>query len=290
MDGDDWFNGNGFTGIIETLPSAMWFFLAIEELPLAAPEGDYSAVKPAMKMAFGTLVVLAIGTLTLTSALKPLHVEGSGATLIAANAEEPLFYAFDAIFGNVSAKWLSLLGLVGMVTSFNSIVLAAGELVCEVSMPRNLYLFDMLARRREANGAPYVALMFSSSASFAVFAVLKIIGKDAMATAINMTILTATLQYMVTLTAFLVTSASELGLTIAASASIVMCALVAASVFINAEYRDSGYAVIACLIALTTIHVAKKRYYGDAATSTGQAAPNESELRRSVDKLIVPRL
>src|SRR5690606_35175815 len=104
----------GWLGVLRALPFAIWFFLAIEELPLAAEE----AVNPVRDMpralGFGllTLVLAAFLTLGLNSAIPP------GAAALA-ESEEPLLVGLRTIFGaGASSSALALVAVVGLMASF----------------------------------------------------------------------------------------------------------------------------------------------------------------------------
>ena len=84
----------GWFGVLACLPFALWVYLGIEQLPLAAEESH----DPARDMPRGslsglvTLIACSFLTVVLNSGLQP------GATAIGAS-NEPLFLGFRAIFG-----------------------------------------------------------------------------------------------------------------------------------------------------------------------------------------------
>ena len=113
----------GIGGIFKALPFAIWFFLAIEELPLAAeeshdPERD---VPRATIWGITTLLISAILTLFLNTGV------GGGAATIGTSGT-PLLDGFKAIFGEgTGASLLGLLGLIGLIASFFTIIFAYGR-------------------------------------------------------------------------------------------------------------------------------------------------------------------
>jgi ethanolamine permease len=93
----------GPAGILAAFPFAIWFYLAIEELPLAAEEAHDPAkdMPRGILLGFLTLVVCAFATLTLNTAIAP------GAKELSAS-DEPLFLGFKAVFGaGIGAKLLA---------------------------------------------------------------------------------------------------------------------------------------------------------------------------------------
>src|SRR5215213_9054908 len=100
----------GFKGALAALPFAVWLFLAIEQLPLAAEE----SVDPKRDMPRGII----LGMLTLiVSAFMILwlnpSVAGVGAHKLATSGE-PLLDGFRAIFGETQAKILAFVAIVGL--------------------------------------------------------------------------------------------------------------------------------------------------------------------------------
>jgi ethanolamine permease len=96
--GGSWFPF-GFNGILATLPFAVWLFLAIEQLPLAAEE----SVDPKRDMPRG--ILLGMGTLIISAFMIVLlnpSVAGVGAFKLGTSGE-PLLDGFRAIFGNDGA-------------------------------------------------------------------------------------------------------------------------------------------------------------------------------------------
>lgn len=127
--GSSSFLPEGFYGIWAALPFAIWFFLAIEQLPLAAEEShDVTRDMPkALVVGMVTLTVLALLTLVLNTGV-------GGGALEVGNVAEPLNVAFIAIFGEgTGAKLLAAIALVGLIASFHSIIYAYGRVLFAAS-------------------------------------------------------------------------------------------------------------------------------------------------------------
>jgi ethanolamine permease len=152
--GSRWFPF-GLDGIFPALPFAIWFYLAIEELPLAAEE----AHDPRRDMPKGimlgllTLMVAAFLTLFLNSGIEP------GAREVGTSLE-PLFLGFNTIFGGVGAKALALIAVAGLVASFHTIIYAYGRNM--FSLSRAGYYPEQLSVTHGKRQTPYVALIFGA--------------------------------------------------------------------------------------------------------------------------------
>ncbi len=157
----------GWSGVLLALPFAIWFFLGIEELPLAAEETHTPQKDIPRGSLAGMFTLLATAFLVLI--LNP-GVVGS-ATL--SESGEPFLDGLRAIFPNNDiAALLSLFALIGLVASFQGIMYAAGRNMYSLSRagyyPKSL----SLTGGREV---PWVALVTS-----AVIGLALIFGLDAL--------------------------------------------------------------------------------------------------------------
>ena len=122
-EGGSSFLPKGIAGIFPALPFAIWFYLAIEELPLAAEESHDPKrdIPRATIWGLNTLVLFAVLTLFLNTGV------GGGAATIGTSAT-PLFDGFKAVFGEgTAASVLALIGLIGLIASFFTIIYAYGR-------------------------------------------------------------------------------------------------------------------------------------------------------------------
>ena len=119
----------GLTGVLAGLPFAVWLYLAIEQLPLAAEE----SLDPRRDMPRGilagmfTLIVFAFLILWLNPA-----VVGVGSHALGKSGE-PLLDGFRAIYGENIAKLLALVAVVGLIASFHTIIFAKGRQIYSLS-------------------------------------------------------------------------------------------------------------------------------------------------------------
>ena len=185
----------GWSGVLATLPFAVWLFLAIEQLPLAAEE----SVEPKRDMSRGiiagmlTLMVSASLILWLNSALP------SGAFALSTSAE-PLLDGFRAIYGTGIAKGLALVALLGLIASFHTIIFAFGRQI--YSLSRAGYFPAALSVTHGSRKTPHVALIAGAAAGLAVLlAVWFAAGAEAGAafiggTLLNMAVFGAMISYL----------------------------------------------------------------------------------------------
>lgn len=117
--GADSFSLASIPGIFAAIPFAIWFFLAIEGVAMAAEEvrNPKRSIPIAYTGGIITLVVLAVGVMVFAG--------GAGDWTKIANINDPLPQAMKMIVGE-SSGWLHMLvwlGLFGLVASFHGIIL-----------------------------------------------------------------------------------------------------------------------------------------------------------------------
>jgi ethanolamine permease len=144
----------GLGGVFLALPFAIWFFLGIEELPLAAEETHtpQQDIPRGSLMGMWTLLVTAFLVLVLNpGVLGSKEISSSG---------EPILDGFRAIFPDSNiASLLALFALAGLVASFQGIMFAAGRNMYSLSRAGYYPKFLSLTGRRKV---PYVALVVSA--------------------------------------------------------------------------------------------------------------------------------
>jgi ethanolamine permease len=117
--GQDHFSLGSISGIVAAIPFAIWFFLAIEGVAMAAEEAQdpRRTIPKAYIAGILTLVALAIGVM--------LFAGGAGDWKALSNINDPLPQAMKMIVGENSG-WLHMLvwiGLFGLIASFHGIIL-----------------------------------------------------------------------------------------------------------------------------------------------------------------------
>jgi ethanolamine permease len=192
----------GWNGVARSIPFAIWFYLAIEQMPLAAEE----AHSPERDMPRGilcawiTLLVASVLTLVLNSGI-PAGAAAVGET------EEPLFLGFRAIFGSgIGSSLLALCAVAGLVASFHTILYACGRNI--YSLGRAGYFPRGLSLTHPTRKTPYIALLAGSAIGFAV-ALLIEYGKDWFGTVpvgavlLNMAVFGAVIAYVMQTLSFI---------------------------------------------------------------------------------------
>ncbi|HZX82625.1 MAG TPA: amino acid permease [Reyranella sp.] len=193
----------GLKGAFMALPFAVWLFLAIEQLPLAAEEStDPSRDMPRGIIAgLATLFVSAGLILWLNPSVAP------GAYKLAVSGE-PLLDGFRATFGEGLAKLLALVACVGLIASFHTILFAKGRQI--YSLSRAGYFPRFLSITHARHKTPYVALIAGSALALAIMFVLWFgMGAEKGAAAIqgmllNMAVAGAMLSYLLQAVSFIV--------------------------------------------------------------------------------------
>ncbi|HEX2510276.1 MAG TPA: amino acid permease [Microvirga sp.] len=185
---------NGLGGILAALPFAVWLFLAIEQLPLAAEESH----EPQRDMPKGiiagilTLIVSAFLVLFLNSGIAP----GSAGL---AKSGEPLLDGFRTLFGTDIARVLAAIAVVGLIASFHTIIFAYGRQI--YSLSRAGYFPSFLSVTHGTRRTPHVALIAGAVVGLAVMLIIWFsVGAEAGAgviggTLLNMAVAGAMLAY-----------------------------------------------------------------------------------------------
>jgi ethanolamine permease len=170
--GESSFLPHGLAGIFPAIPFAIWFYLAIEELPLAAEESHDPKrdVPPATLWGLTTLVATGVLTLLLNTGV------GGGAETLGTSAT-PLFDGFKGVFGDgTAAELLALIGLVGLIASFFTIIYAYGRNT--FSLSRAGYFPKWLSVTHGKRNTPHVALIAGAVVGYALAVLIYQLGKS----------------------------------------------------------------------------------------------------------------
>ena len=173
----------GLVGIWAALPYAIWFFLAIEGVPLAAEESRDPERDMPKGLIAGMLALLIFAALIL--------VFGPGAAGSAAiqDSDNPLPLAVETAYGggNALSTFINIAGLAGLIASFFSIIFAYSRQTFALSragyLPR---LLSVTGGRR----TPWVALVVPGIIGF----LLALTGNGAIL--INIAVFGATISYV----------------------------------------------------------------------------------------------
>jgi ethanolamine permease len=161
---------SGWSGVLATLPFAVWLFLAIEQLPLAAEEcADPKKDMPkALVLGMSTLMLSALLTVFLNSGVgspDPGKMQGAASL---AKSSEPLLDGFRVTFGGAAAKTLAFLAVIGLIASFHTIIYAYGRQI--YSLSRAGYYLGFMSVT-SASKVPHMALYTGTGLGFATMLV-----------------------------------------------------------------------------------------------------------------------
>ena len=143
--GSSSFLPEGYMGIWAALPFAMWLFLAVEGVPLAAEE----ATDPAKDMPKGIIASMLV-LIIFAAAVLLLAPGGAGAEAMK-NHGAPLVGALQSVYGldSFAAKFVNIVGLFGLIASFFSIIYAYSRQVFALSRAGYLPRFLSLSGKRK---------------------------------------------------------------------------------------------------------------------------------------------
>jgi ethanolamine permease len=173
----------GLVGIWAALPYAIWFFLAIEGVPLAAEESR----DPTRDMPRG--LIAGMVTLLVFAAFILVFGPGGAGSSAIQDSDNPLPLAVETAYGggNALGTFVNIAGLAGLIASFFSIIFAYSRQTFALSragyLPR---LLSVTGSRR----TPWVALVVPGVIGFA----LALTGDGA--TLINIAVFGATISYV----------------------------------------------------------------------------------------------
>ena len=194
--GSDTFSLGAISGIVAAIPFAIWFFLAIEGVAMAAEEArnPHRSIPIAYIGGIGTLVVLAMGVMVVAG--------GSGDWTQLAHINDPLPQAMKNVVGQ-SSGWLHMLvwlGLFGLVASFHGIIIGYSRQIFALS--RAGYLPQVLGRIHPKRGTPHVAILAGGGIGIAaIFSdqLVQIGGQPLTANIVTMSVFGAIVLYIISM-------------------------------------------------------------------------------------------
>jgi ethanolamine permease len=161
----------GITGILFALPFAIWFFLGIEELPLAAEEATNPSKDIPKASVWGVITLAFFAVLVLF--LNP-GVTGSAALTESPGLDEPLLVGFREFLPDGVAAVISLFALIGLLASLQGIMYAYGRNM--YSLSRAGYYPKALSLTGKKHQTPWVALLVGGAIGFVILLVVNLVG------------------------------------------------------------------------------------------------------------------
>ncbi len=180
----------GWNGALAALPFAVWLFLSIEQVPLAAEESTDPKKDMPAGILLGMLTLIASGAAVLV--INP-SIAGVGAHALGSSGE-PILDGFRGIYGDTQmfglpiAKLLALAAVVGLVASFHTVIFAKGRQI--FSLSRAGYFPTALSVTHDTHKTPNVATITGSVLALAIMLILFYgLGADSSGMAIGGTLL-----------------------------------------------------------------------------------------------------
>jgi ethanolamine permease len=204
--GADHFSMGSFSGIFAAIPFAIWFFLAIEGVAMAAEEAKNPrrSIPIAYIAGIITLVLLAIGVMVFAGA--------AGDWTKLSNINDPLPQAMKNIVGEHS-NWLHMLvwlGLFGLVASFHGIILGYSRQI--FALARAGYLPPALAKIHPRFKTPHRAILAGGVIGIAAIYsdnLIQFAGQTLTANIVTMSVFGAIVMYIVSMAALFKLRRSE---------------------------------------------------------------------------------
>jgi len=235
--GADW----GRSTVLE-LPFALWLYLGIEQLPLAAEESHDPQRDMPRGILYGLVTLIAVSFLTVVLSVGMAPGAGRIAT-----SNEPLFLGFQTIFGlGLKARVLALIACTGLIASFHTIIFAYGRQI--YSLSRAGYFPTWLSVTHGVRETPHRALLAGSALGFAVALAIHLAPQSSPVGAIllNMAVFGAVLAYLLQMASFILMRlrfprmerpyVSPVGIA-GAVVAVVVAAATLGTLFFNADYN-----------------------------------------------------
>jgi ethanolamine permease len=188
----------GWKGVLATLPFAVWLFLAIEQLPLAAEESA-DPKKDMPKGLISGMLTLMVSALLITFLNSSIgKADGMHGSFSLSTSGEPLLDGFRVLYGSGAAKTLAFLAVIGLIASFHTIIYAYGRQI--YSLARAGYYLPFMSLT-SAKKIPHMALFAGTALGFATMMILWVVlgsekgGAIIGSTLLNMAVFGAMISY-----------------------------------------------------------------------------------------------
>jgi ethanolamine permease len=187
----------GYAGVLAALVYGIWFFLAVEGVPLAAEEAN----DPRKDMPKGLITAMVM--LLVFAALILLTAPGGAGSSLIQDSDNPLPLALRTALGedSVLAEFVNYVGLAGLVASFFSIVFAYSRQLFALSRAGYLPRWLSVTNTRKT---PHLALIVPGTIGFILAA-----WTENGALLINIAVFGATVSYVLMMLAHIVLRVKE---------------------------------------------------------------------------------
>jgi ethanolamine permease len=196
--GQDHFSLASISGIFAAIPFAIWFFLAIEGVAMAAEEAKDPKRSIPIAYVAGILTLLALAISVM------LFAGAAGDWTKLANINDPLPQAMKYIVGE-NSTWLHMLvwiGLFGLIASFHGIILGYSRQI--FSLARAGYLPHFFAKVHPRFKTPHRAILAGGAVGIAAIysdELITIGGQTLTANIVTMSVFGAIMMYIISMLA-----------------------------------------------------------------------------------------
>jgi ethanolamine permease len=245
----------GIGAVGAALPFAIWLYLAIEQLPLAAEEAvDVQRDMP-RGLLWGLVTLIVTGILV---TFLNMGIGGGAAYFGSEAAEAPLLDAMKITLGVTSGNVLGLIAVAGLIASFHAIIYAYGRNI--YSLSRAGYFPHWMSVTHGTRKTPHVALIWGSVVGYGLLLVLHFTGESGAfgGVILNMAVFGALIAYAMQMAAYLVLKkrfpqmarpyVSPLGAP-GAYVALVISVVALVSLFLNPEFRQGVVGVALWFLA-----------------------------------------
>jgi len=160
----------GWKGVLATLPFAVWLFLAIEQLPLAAEESADSKKDMPKGLIAGMSTLMLSATLICFLNAGIGSADGMHGAFSLSSSNWPLLDGFNVSFGaGAIAKVLALFATIGLIASFHTIIYAYGRQIYSLARAGYYLPFMSLTNTRKV---PHMALFAGTALGLVTMLIL----------------------------------------------------------------------------------------------------------------------
>ncbi len=256
---------NALAGVAWALPFAIWFYVNIEQAPMAAEESRAPERVMPRALLYGILIltIAALMTLFLNSGVSP------GAADIGA-AKEALLVAFqNVLVFHLPYALLPFLYLIGLIASFHTSIYAYSRGIFVLS--RAGYIPSELSLTHPVRQTPHHAIVAGTVFAYVVALVIYLSPSDSPVAVllINMSVFSALISYVFTMVSYVILArdhpdmarpyTSPLGATGAITALLIAIAAVVL-LFHNPAYRPGLYGAAAILVGGIVYFTLRRRH------------------------------
>ena len=191
----------GITAFMEALPNSIWFYVGIEGLPLCSEETHESQEHVPTGLVWGMAIVVLISFFVYFTAVATPQNDllGSSYPLTAGYA-----MSWNIDLTDNANRCLLVFALIPCFSAMFAFIFCYGRLMFAMSRSGLLPMFMSLTT--DFSGTPYIAMIFGSSVGIVLLLLIRLApnGADINNYVYNMMLLTAVMNYLFQLTAYII--------------------------------------------------------------------------------------